>query len=191
MANIPGNAPVPVDLQQVLAQIDALRGQSTTLQAENATLTTQIQGLHQAAVAPQGQAVAPPAGGGQARARAPVASFALTPATTDVAGLIDYSSKLGQSIYKQGCEKLTDDEGFAMTSVMTVAFVKAFENRGSIMGWNQGPMNITKFTNSKNAIIDIVKSYGQIDEATLKASCDVFCDPTVQTIRHAHHRTIT
>ena len=65
-----------------------------------------------------------------------------------------------------------------MTPLMTVAFVKAFENRSSIMGWNQGPMNITKFTNSKNAIIDIVKSYGQINEATLKAGCDVFCDPT-------------
>ncbi len=66
MANIPGNVLVPVDLQQVLAQIDALRGQLTTLQAKNATLTTQIQGLQQAAVAPQGQVVAPPASGGQA-----------------------------------------------------------------------------------------------------------------------------
>jgi hypothetical protein len=45
MANIPGNVPVPVDFQQILAQIDALRGQLTTLQAKNATLTTQIQGL--------------------------------------------------------------------------------------------------------------------------------------------------
>jgi hypothetical protein len=65
-----------------------------------------------------------------------------------------------------------------MTPLMTVAFVKAFENRGSIMGWNQGPMNITKFMNSKNAVINIVKSYSQINEATLKAGCDVFCDPT-------------
>ena len=47
--------------------------------------------------------------------------------------IIDYASKLGQSIYKQGCEKLTKDEGFPMTSVTTVAFIKAFENRCSIM----------------------------------------------------------
>ncbi len=93
MANIPENVPVPVNLQQVLAQIDALQGRLTTLQAKNATLTTQIQGLQQEAAAPQGQAVAPPAGGGQARAIAPVASFALTPATTDMAGSINYSSK--------------------------------------------------------------------------------------------------
>ncbi len=65
-----------------------------------------------------------------------------------------------------------------MTPVTTVAFVKAFKNRGSVMGWNQGPMNIMKFTNSKNAVIDIVKSYGQINEATPKAGCNVFCDPT-------------
>jgi hypothetical protein len=55
-------------------------------------------------------------------------SFALTPATTDVMGLIDYSSKLSQSIYKQGCKKLTKDEGFPMTPATTVAFVKAFKN---------------------------------------------------------------
>jgi hypothetical protein len=65
-----------------------------------------------------------------------------------------------------------------MTPMTTVAFVKAFENRSSIMGWNQGPMNITKFTNSKNAVINIVKSYSQINEATLKAGCEIFCDLT-------------
>jgi hypothetical protein len=95
---------------------------------------------------------------------------------TDVMGLINYSSKLGQSIYKQGCEKRTKDEGFPMTPAMTVAFVRAFKNQCSIMGWNQGPLNITKFINSSNVVVDIVKSYGQINEATLKAGCDTFCD---------------
>ncbi len=103
-------------------------------------------------------------------------SVALTPATMDVMGLINYSSKLGQSIYKQGCEKLTKGKGFPMTPAMTVAFVKAFENRCSIMGWNQGPLNITKFINLSNVVVDIVKSYGQIDKVTLKAGCDAFCD---------------
>jgi hypothetical protein len=94
----------------------------------------------------------------------------------DVTGLIDYSSKLGQSIYKQGCEKLTKDEGFAMTPSTTVAFVEAFENHCTIMGWNQGQRNIVKFTNFNNAVVNIVKNYGQIDKASLKAGCDVFCD---------------
>jgi hypothetical protein len=176
MADVPGNNLNPVDLQQVLDQVNALRGQLVTLQAENANLTNQVQVLQQAAAAPQVPAVPPPVGGVQARAVAPAATFALTPATTNVTGLVDYSSKLGQSIYKQGCEKLTEDKGFAMTPVTTVAFVEAFENRCTIMGWNQGLMNVTKFVNSSNAVVDIVKNYGQIDEASLKAGCDVFCD---------------
>ncbi len=63
-----------------------------------------------------------------------------------------------------------------MTPATTVTFVKAFKNCCTIMGWNQGQRNITKFTNSNNAVVDIVKNYGQIDEASLKAGCDVFCD---------------
>jgi hypothetical protein len=177
MANVPGNNPNPVHLQQVLDQVNALQGQLVTLQAENVNLTNQVQVLQQAAAAPQVPAVQLPVGGGQARTVAPATTFALTPATTDVTGLIDYSSKLGQSIYKQGCEKLTKDEGFAMTPATTVTFVKAFKNCCTIMGWNQGQRNITKFTNSNNAVVDIVKNYyGQIDKASLKAGCDVFCD---------------
>jgi hypothetical protein len=44
------------------------------------------------------------------------------------------------------------------------------------MGWNQGPLNITKFINSSNVVVDIAKSYGQINKATLKAGCEAFCD---------------
>jgi hypothetical protein len=127
MANVPGNNPDPVDLQQVLDQINALQGQLATLQAKNATLTNQVQDLQQATAAPQGQVVPPPVGGGQARTGAPP-SFALAPATIDMMGLINYLSKLGQSIYKQGCKKLTEDKAFPMTPATTVAFVKAFKN---------------------------------------------------------------
>ncbi len=100
----------------------------------------------------------------------------LTPATTDLTGLIDYASKLGQSIYKQGCDKLTKDEGFPMTLATTIAFVKAFENRCSIMGWNHGAQNVTKFLNHDNLMIDmIVRHYRQIAEANLKSGCEEFC----------------
>jgi hypothetical protein len=176
MADVPGNNPNPLNLQQVLDQVNALQGQLVTLQAKNAALTNKVQVLQQAAVAPQVPAVQPPVGGGQAQTVAPATTLALTPATTDVTGLIDYSSKLGQLIYKQGCEKLTKDKGFAMTHATTVAFVKAFENHCTIMVWNQGQRNITKFTNSNNAVVDIAKNYSQIDEASLKAGCDVFYD---------------
>jgi hypothetical protein len=146
MANALGNNLNPVDLQQVLDQINVLQGQLTTLQAKSAILTNQVQGLQQAAAAPQGQVIPPPVGGGQVQQGAPP-SFALTPATTNLVGLINYSSKLGQLIYKQGCKKLTEDNKFPMTPTTTVAFVKAFENRCTIMGWNQGIQSITKFTN--------------------------------------------
>jgi hypothetical protein len=36
------------------------------------------------------------------------------------------------------------------------------------MGWNQGARQIT---------VDIIKSYGQINEATLKSACERFCKP--------------
>ena len=60
MANVPGNNLNPVDLQQVLDQVNALQGQLVTLQAENANLTNQVQVPQQAAVAPQVPAIHPP-----------------------------------------------------------------------------------------------------------------------------------
>jgi len=147
-----GNVPVIPANQAIQDQLAALNAQLQQLQQENAALANDIQVLQQAnqgGGAPGGQAnqanqggVAP---GGQANA--PRATFALTPATTNLTGLIDYSSKLGQSIYKQGCAKLTDDDGFPMTPATTIFFVKAFENRCNIMGWNAGAQNVTKFTN--------------------------------------------
>jgi hypothetical protein len=117
--------------------INVLQRQLTTLQAKNAILTNQVQGLQQATAAPQVQVIPPPVSGSQVQQRAPP-SFALMPATTNLFGLINYSSKLGQMIYKQGCKKLTEDDGFPMTPATTVAFVKAFKNRCTIVGWNQG-----------------------------------------------------
>jgi hypothetical protein len=121
------------------------------------------------------------AGGGQGaqvnQGGASAPAFALTPATTDLIGLIDYSNKLGQPIYKQGCNKLTNDEGFAMSPSITAAFVKTFENCCTIMGWNRGAQNVTKFTNQSGVVINIVKNHGCIDKPTLKIACKPFCHP--------------
>ncbi len=62
-----------------------------------------------------------------------------------------------------------------MTPATTMAFVKAFKNRFTIMGWNQGIQGITKFTNQNNIVINIVRNYGQINEANLWAGCKVCC----------------
>ena len=62
-----------------------------------------------------------------------------------------------------------------MTTNQTVVFTEAFLSRATAMGWNKGSKQITTFTNSSGASVNIIKSYGQIDEATLKTECEKFC----------------
>jgi hypothetical protein len=76
---------------------------------------------------------------------------------SNLSGFLDYSSKLGGHIYTQGCKKLIKDEGFPMTPLLTAAFVKVFENRCTVMGWNQGAQGITKLQNTAGIDVDIVK----------------------------------
>ncbi len=45
------------------------------------------------------------------------------------------------------------------------------------MGWNQGSMQITSFANSAGCQVDIIKSYGQVNKATLRSACERFCKP--------------
>ncbi len=62
-----------------------------------------------------------------------------------------------------------------MTPGQTVVFVKALSHRATMMGWNQGTKQITTHQNSAETAIDIIKCYGRINKATLKASCERFC----------------
>jgi hypothetical protein len=120
-----------------------------------------------------------------AAAAAPLAGaatvvFADTPQTLGANDLIDYSTKRGSTIFKQGCKPLNDKaltDGFAMTPDQTVIFVKAFHRHAIMMGWNQGARQITLFANSAGRQINIIKSYGQINKATLKSACERFCKP--------------
>ncbi len=112
-------------MTQVQAQLLQLQNELQTVCTANTNLATQLSTLQAAA----GNAAPAPAA-----AQAP--TFALTPATSNLTGLLDYSSKLGGQIYKEGCKRLTDDEGFAMTPATTVAFVKVFANRCTVMGWD-------------------------------------------------------
>ena len=45
------------------------------------------------------------------------------------------------------------------------------------MGWNQGTKQITSFVNKDGKTINIIKQYGQIDEATVKTQSENFCKP--------------
>jgi hypothetical protein len=64
-----------------------------------------------------------------------------------------------------------------MTPDQTVIFVEAFHHRATAMSWNQGARQVTSFANSTGRQIDIIKSYGQIDKATLNFACERFCKP--------------
>jgi hypothetical protein len=54
-------------------------------------------------------------------------------------------------------------------------FNEAFLNHSTAMGSNKGSKQITTFTNSYGVAVEFIKSYGQIDEATVKTVCERFC----------------
>lgn len=140
------NAPTAEQFAQLLAQVTALQNELSTLRNQ------------------------------QNRPNAVV--FADTPQTLKVEDLIDYETKRGAEIYKQGCAPLDDKsltDGFNMTPDQTVTFIEALQRRCTEMGWNIGNKNITSFTNAKGDTVDIIKNYGQIDEATLRTACERFC----------------
>jgi hypothetical protein len=140
------------------------------LMASITTLQVQIVALQNAAPA---AAAAPPAGA------APVV-FADMPQMLGANDLIDYLTKRGSTIFKQGCKALDNKaltNGFAMIPDQTIIFIKAFHRRATTMGWNQGARQITSFTNSARRQVTIIKSYGQINKATLKSACERFCKP--------------
>jgi hypothetical protein len=92
--------------------------------------------------------------------------------------LLDYLNKRGSSIYEQGCKALNGKAlvgSFGMTTDQTVVFVKAVSCRATAMGWNKGAKQITTFANRDGTRVDLIKCYGQIDEATLKIACKRFC----------------
>jgi hypothetical protein len=131
-------------------------------------LQAQVQALQNAAPA----VLAAPAA-----AATPVV-FADMPKTLGIDDLIDYSTKRGQLIYKQGCKALDNKaltNGFNMIPNKTVVFVEVFQYHTNSMGWTKGTKQITTFTNSDGKSIDIIKNHGQIDETTLKTACERFC----------------
>ncbi len=64
-----------------------------------------------------------------------------------------------------------------MTPKQTIIFVKAFHPHATTMGWNQGARQITLFANSAGCQVNIIKSYDQINKATLKSACERVSKP--------------
>ncbi len=135
------------------------------LQALILSLQAQVANLQEAIPA------APAAGA------AAVVTFADTPQTLNADDLLDYSTKRGSGIYEQGCKALDDKAlagGYGMTPDQTVVFVEAVSCHATAMGWNQGTKQITTFANRGGTLVDLIKCYGQINEATLKIVCERF-----------------
>jgi len=120
-------------------------------------LQAQVQALENAAAA---VATVAPAATTTTTAAPSVVVFANTPQTLGAEDLIDYSLKRGSEIYKQGIAALNDKS-------LTDGFNKAFLSCATAMGWNKCSKQIATFTNSSGVPVDIIKSYGQINEATL------------------------
>jgi hypothetical protein len=135
------------------------------LQALILALQAQVQALQNAAPTVQ---AAP------AAAATPVV-FADMPQMLGVDDLINYSTKRGQLIYDHGCAALNNKaltNGFDMIPNETVIFVEALQRHADLMSWTKGTKQITTFTDCDGKSIDIIKNYGQINEATLKTACE-------------------
>jgi hypothetical protein len=142
-------APTTTELQALI----------TALQAQVATLVT---------ATPEGSTVA----------TAATVIFAEIPQTLNPDNLLDYSSKRGSSIYEQGCKPLDNKaltNGFGMLPKQTVVFVEALRRHSTQMGWSQGTLQITKFTSHTGTMVDIINCYGQINKASFKTECKIFC----------------
>jgi hypothetical protein len=149
-------------------RIATLEAENTTLTAAYTTLTTQVQNI------PRGAAAGGAAGGGAGAAT--LVPFAATPAMVNHEDLINYSTKVGMTIYNKGCKKLTTE--FDMKSSGTVVYTTELQAKCVKMGWHTGTQQIINFTNPAGSTINIVHQYGQIDMVMLQTQCKVFCKST-------------
>jgi hypothetical protein len=149
-------------------RIATLEAENTTLTAANMTLTAQFQNL-------SGGAAAGGAAGGGAGA-APLVTFAANPAMVNHQDLINYSTKVGTTIYNEGCEEFATE--FDMKSSGTVVYTTKLRDKCVKMGWHMGTQQIIIFTNVAGSTINIVHQYRQINTATLQTQCEVFCKST-------------
>jgi hypothetical protein len=131
-------------------RIATLEAENTTLTTANTTLTAQVQNL------PGGAAAGGAAGGGAGAA--PLVVFAATPVMVNHQDLINYSTKVGTTIYNEGCKKLTTE--FDMKSSGTVVYTTELQDKCVKMGWHMGTQQIINFTNATGSTINIVHQYG-------------------------------
>ena len=116
-----------------------------------AALTTIVTNLANAIAINQ----APPAAAGPPTA---AISFATSPGVAVVKELIDYTTKHGANLYKQGIKTL--ETPFSMKASQVVIFEKELQDSARTMGWDKGTQNILNFTNKDGRQISLIDEYG-------------------------------
>jgi hypothetical protein len=162
-------------------RIATLEAENTTLTTANTTLTAQVQNL------PRGAAA-----GGAARCGAGAATlvpFAATPAMVNHQDLIYCSTKVGTTIYNEGCEKLTTEFDTKLSG--TVVYTTKLQAKCIKMGWHMGTQQIINFTNAAGSTINITPQHGQINMVTLQTQCEVFCKNTGTLFQARARQNIT
>jgi hypothetical protein len=159
---------LPTSNNTLTTKTATLEAENTTLTAANTTLMAQVQNL------PRGAAAGGAAGGGAGAAT--LVPFAATPAMVNHQDLINYSMKVGTTIYNEGCKKLTTE--FDMKLSGTVAFTTELQAKSAKMGWHMGTQQIINFTNATGSTINIIHQYRQIGMVMLQTQCEVFCKNT-------------
>ena len=174
----PGAA-APADLAALAQQVQALLAANAALQAQinhqnaPAAAGAAIQFANPVA-AVAGAANPPAAVGGAAVAGAGII-IADTPGSYDVNNPLDYSSKVGISIYNQAIKPLTTR--FGMTPEEVVVFLQEFKDRADANGWSKGTYNVTKFLTNNNVSVHIHEGYGLLEAAAISTQCEIFADP--------------
>ena len=111
-------------------------------------------------------------------------SFATLPSMEAVNEHINYNSKHGASLNKQGAKALGTP--FNMKTNQAVICEKELKDRASMMGWDKCTQNILKFTNRKGRQINLIAKYGQIDIGMLKTGYNLFNLTTgINSYKHA------
>jgi hypothetical protein len=105
-------------------RIATLEAEITTLTTANTTLTAQVKNL------PRGAAAGGAAGGGAGAAT--LVPFVATPAMVNHQDLINYSTKVGITIYNGGCDELTTE--FNMKSSGIVVYTTKLQAKCIKMG---------------------------------------------------------
>jgi hypothetical protein len=137
--------------------------------------------MAQVAILLEGSAAGGAAGGGAGTApgvagggvgAAPLVSFAATPAMVNHQDLINYSTKVGTTIYNKRYEKLTTE--FDMKLSGTAVYTTELQAKCVKLGWHMGTKQNFNFTNAAGLTINIVDQYGQINMVKLQAQCKIF-----------------